>query len=100
MDDAFKTEGISNLSVIQTPSFVPKAAVPKVGVTLVLAFLASVGAAIGIVLLSDHLDETIHSAAGAERQLGRKVFVSLPCLVSLNEATTPASTNGGGRVYV
>jgi uncharacterized protein involved in exopolysaccharide biosynthesis len=101
MDDALKIEGISNLSIIQTPSFVPKPAVPKVGLTLILALIASFGSAIGVVLLSDHLDETIHSAAGAERQLSRKVFVSLPCMASpLNELTSPASTNGGGRVYV
>jgi uncharacterized protein involved in exopolysaccharide biosynthesis len=101
MDVALKTEGISNLSVIQTPSFVPKPTVPKVGLTLLLALVASAGSAIGVVLLSDHLDETIHSAAGAERQLSRKVFVSLPCLVSpLNELSKTVSANGGGRVYV
>jgi uncharacterized protein involved in exopolysaccharide biosynthesis len=101
MDDALKNEGISNLSVIQTPSFVPKPTVPKKGIVLFLAFVAATGGAIGVILLSDHLDETIHSAAGAERQLNRKVFISLPCLVnSAGELSTAVSANGGGQAYV
>ena len=80
IDDELKNEGISNLSVIQTPSFVPKPAVPKNARTLILAFIAAMGGAVGVVLLSDHLDESIRNTAGAERQLQLKVLASLPCM--------------------
>jgi len=101
IDDALKNEGICNLSVIQTPSFVPKPTVPKKGLTMILALFAAFGGAVGVVLLSDHLDETIHSAGGAERQLNRKVFVLLPCLASPSqELSKPAAANGLGRQYV
>jgi uncharacterized protein involved in exopolysaccharide biosynthesis len=101
IDDALKNEGISNLSVVQTPSFVPKPSVPKTGLTLMLALVAATGAAIGVVLLSDVLDESIHSAAGAERHLDRRVFVSLPHLASpLTKVSTSAASNDRGRLYV
>jgi capsular polysaccharide biosynthesis protein len=68
---------------------------------MVLALFAAIGGAVGVVLLSDHLDETIHSAGGAERQLNRKVLVMLPCLASsLQELSKPAAVNDRGRQYV
>jgi uncharacterized protein involved in exopolysaccharide biosynthesis len=101
IDDALKAEGISNLSVIQTPSFVPKPTMPKTGLTLIAALLAAIGGAFGVVLLSDHLDETIHSAAGAERQLNRKVLAVLPCpTTSRRDISQPIGMNDGGRLYV
>jgi polysaccharide biosynthesis protein PslE len=101
IDDALKNEGISNLSVVQTPSFVPKPSVPNIGLTLMLAIVAATGGAIGVVLLSDFLDESIHSAAGAERHLNRRVFVALPHLVSpLSEFSTSAASTDHGRLYV
>jgi uncharacterized protein involved in exopolysaccharide biosynthesis len=101
IDDALKNEGISNLSVVQTPSFVPKPAVPKTGLTLMLGFLAAVGGAIGVVVLSEFLDESIHTADGAERHLNRKVFVSLPHLANpLTVLSTSAASSNRGRLYV
>ena len=100
IDDALKNEGISNLSVIQAPSFVPKPAVPKKGLTLILAFIAAVGGAVGLVLLSDHLDESICNVAGAERQLQLKVFASLPRMIPSPKLPEPAVSNGRWRAYV
>jgi uncharacterized protein involved in exopolysaccharide biosynthesis len=101
IDDALKNEGISNLSVVQTPSFVPKPSVPKTGLTLILAVLAAAGGAIGVMFLSEFLDESIHSTDGAERHLNRRVFVSLPRLASpLVELSGSATSNDRGRLYV
>jgi polysaccharide biosynthesis protein PslE len=93
IDDALKNEGISNLSVIQSPSFVPKPTIPKKGLSLMLAMMAAVGGAVGVMLLSDFLDESIHSPAIAERQLGHRVLVTLPCLL-----TQPAKLSIAGDV--
>jgi uncharacterized protein involved in exopolysaccharide biosynthesis len=101
IDDALKNEGISNLSVVQTPSFVPKPCVPKTGLTLMLALLAAAGGAIGVVFLSDFFDESVHSAEGAERRLNRRVFVSLPRIASpITELSRSAVSNDRGRLYV
>ena len=97
IDDALKNGGLSNLSVVQTPSFVPKPAVPKKGLTLLLAFFAAIGGAIGVVLLSDFLDESIHSAAGAERHLKSQSVrhSAAPC-----EPTNRRYQNRLGRMIV
>jgi len=100
IDEALKNEGISNLSIIQSPSFVPKPAVPKNGLTLLLAFFAAVGGAVGVVLLSEHLDESIRNVPGAERQLRLKVFASLPRMISSPELPEPAVSNQHWRAYV
>ena len=63
IDEALKHDGISNLSVIQSPSFVATPAIPKKGLTLILAFFAAIGGGLGTIFLSDYLDETIHSVA-------------------------------------
>jgi uncharacterized protein involved in exopolysaccharide biosynthesis len=100
IDDALKNEGISNLSVIQSPSFVPKPAVPKKGLVLILACIAALGAALGVVLLSDHLDESIRSISGAEQQLQLQVFTSLPYLTAPPNLRQPAASNEYWRAYV
>jgi len=78
IDDALKNEKISNLSVIQSPSFVPKPAVPKNGIVLMLAVLAAGANAVVIMFLSDYFDETLRNASGIERLLNQRVFISLP----------------------
>jgi capsular polysaccharide biosynthesis protein len=49
---------------------------------LLLALIAGLGGAVGVVFLSDHLDESIRTVAEAERRLQLRVFATLPCVVS------------------
>lgn len=78
IDQELKDGGISNLSVIQAPSFVPKAVSPRKGLTLVLAMFAACGSALGLMMLSEHWDESVRDMAAAEERLQLRVFASLP----------------------
>jgi capsular polysaccharide biosynthesis protein len=100
IDEALRKEGLSNLSVIQFPSFVPKAAAPKKALTLALAFLAGFGGAVGVILLSEHLDESIRTISGAEQQLRLRVFASLPTSLTTPKLPPPAVSNEYWRAYV
>jgi polysaccharide biosynthesis protein PslE len=79
IDQELKNQGISNLSVIQSPSFVPKPVSPKKALILIAAVFAGVVGAVGLMFLSEQLDESIRDVAGAERHLRIKVLASLPC---------------------
>ena len=78
IDQALKTEGISNINVVQSPTFVPKPSEPKKALTLAIAFVVSLIGACGTVLLSNHFDQSIKTIDEIERTLGLPVLASLP----------------------
>lgn len=100
VDEALKNEGLSNLSIIQYPSLVPKPAVPQVGLTLLVAMCAACGGAIGVMLLSEHWDESIHNASAAERQLRLKVLASLPRVKAAPKPPAADASHEHWRAYV
>lgn len=96
IDEELKNGGISNLSVIQAPSFVPKAVSPKKALTLVLAFIAACGSGIGMMLLSEHMDESVRDMSSAEHRLGIRVFSSLPYVESVVQRPAKVAGNEVG----
>lgn len=78
VDEALKRQAISNLNVIQPASLVLKPVSPKIGLTVVLALLVAAGGAVGLALLSEHLDHSLRTPEDVERALGVPLLVSIP----------------------
>jgi uncharacterized protein involved in exopolysaccharide biosynthesis len=78
VDQALKTEGITNVSVVQAASFEPKPSSPRKGRTLVLAGLLGMCGAVGLALLSEHLDQSLRFAHDIERHLRLPLLASIP----------------------
>jgi uncharacterized protein involved in exopolysaccharide biosynthesis len=77
IDQALKTEGISNINVVQEPTFAPKPSQPKKAITLLAGFAVSMIGAIGTVLLSNQLDHSIQSVDDLERRFELPAFGSI-----------------------
>jgi polysaccharide biosynthesis transport protein len=78
IDQELKTEGISNINVVQAPTFAPKPSQPKKALTLILGMAASVIGAFGTMLLSHHLDQSLKTSYETELALGIPVLASIP----------------------
>ena len=78
IDQALKMEGISNINVVQAPTFAPKPSQPKKATTLLIGFAVSVIAALGTVLLSHQLDHSVKTMEDIERRFELIVFGSIP----------------------
>ena len=78
IDQALKTEGITNVSEVQPASFEPKPASPKKGYTLAIAWLIGLCGAVGTVLLSEQLDQSLRSGDDVEEHLRLPLFTSIP----------------------
>jgi uncharacterized protein involved in exopolysaccharide biosynthesis len=78
IDQALNTEGITNVSEVQPASFEPKPASPKKGYTLAIAWLIGLCGAVGTALLSEQLDQSLHSADDVEEHLRLPLFTSIP----------------------
>ena len=80
VDQALKTEGITNVSEVQPASFEPKPSSPRKGLTLALAGLLGLCGAVGLALLSEQLDQSLRFADDIEQRLGLPLLASIPAL--------------------
>lgn len=80
IDQALNADGITNINIIQPPTFVAKPSRPRVGLTLALGCVVALVGSLGVVLLSEHLDQSLKSPADVERSLDLPVLASIPRL--------------------
>jgi capsular polysaccharide biosynthesis protein len=73
-----KSEKISNISVIQPASFVPKPVSPKKGMTLLVGFALSICGGFGVICLSGYLDQSLCKPEDIEEKLRLPVLASIP----------------------
>jgi capsular polysaccharide biosynthesis protein len=73
-----KSEKISNISVIQPASFVPKPVSPKKGLTLLVGFALSICGGFGVIGLSGYLDQSLSKPEDVEEKLRLPVLASIP----------------------
>lgn len=78
ISEALKQQAISNLNVVQPANLGLKPVSPRIGLTLALALLAATAGAFGVVLLSEHLDNSLKTPEDVERYLGLPLLVSVP----------------------
>jgi uncharacterized protein involved in exopolysaccharide biosynthesis len=80
VDQALKTEGITNVSIVQPASFEPKPARPRKGRTLMLAWLIGLVGGVAVALLSEHVDQSLRFGDDVERHLRLPLLESIPKL--------------------
>ena len=95
IDQALTNQGISNISVIQSASFEPKPSSPQKLLTLSIAFVLATLGGIGVMLLSDHLDQSLKTSAEVEARLRLPVLISIPRVNG-----EPATKNERERAHV
>jgi uncharacterized protein involved in exopolysaccharide biosynthesis len=91
IDQALKAQGISNINVVQAPTFAPKPSQPKKAITLLIGFAISMMGAMGTVLLSNQLDQSIKSIDDLERRFELPVFGSFSHVHTSNIACPSAT---------
>jgi uncharacterized protein involved in exopolysaccharide biosynthesis len=78
IDEALETQRISSINIVQPATFVGKPVSPKKRLALLLAIVVSVFGGLGIALVSENLDQTLHTPEEAEAALDLPVLVSIP----------------------
>ena len=81
VDQELETSRISNVNVLQPPSFIAKPASPSIRLSLALGLVVAVLAAFFVALLSEHFDRSLKTPEDVERELGIPVLVSVPRIV-------------------
>lgn len=76
--EALEEQQITSVNVVQPASFEEKPVSPKVGLTLALGLIGSLGGACGLALAAEYLDTSFTHPAQVEHQLGLPVLVSIP----------------------
>jgi len=80
VDQALKSQAISNINVIQPASLIHKPTSPKKGLTLAIALIVGVCGGIGLALLSQQLDQSLKTPEDIEKRMGLSTLVSIPYL--------------------
>jgi polysaccharide biosynthesis protein PslE len=75
---ALETQRISNVNVVQPPSFVTKPSAPNVKLALVMALVLATLASVLTALASEHFDQSLKSPEQIEEMLGIPVLFSVP----------------------
>jgi uncharacterized protein involved in exopolysaccharide biosynthesis len=91
IDQALKVEGISNINVVQAPTFAPKPSQPKKAITLLIGFAVSMMGAVGTVLLSNQLDQSIKTVDDLERRFELPVIGSISH-IHFSKVVPPSTT--------
>jgi uncharacterized protein involved in exopolysaccharide biosynthesis len=78
IDTALAAGSVSNVNVVQSPTFVAKPSSPMVKLMLVLALVLATMASILVALVSEHLDRSLRTAEQIEQELGIPVLFSAP----------------------
>ena len=78
IDEALESERISNVNMVQPPSFVAKPSSPRIRLTLLLAFCLATFASLLVPFAAEYLDRSLKTPQQAEQELGLPVLFSVP----------------------
>jgi uncharacterized protein involved in exopolysaccharide biosynthesis len=78
IDSALETGRVSNVNVVQPPSYVAKASSPLAKMTLAMGFLVALAGAVLVALVAEYFDRSLRSAEQIENELGLPVLFSVP----------------------
>jgi uncharacterized protein involved in exopolysaccharide biosynthesis len=78
IDEALESERISNINMVQPPSFVAKPSSPRIRLTLLLAFCLATFASLLVPFAAEYLDRSLKTPEQAEQELGIPVLFSVP----------------------
>ncbi|HVU88289.1 MAG TPA: GumC family protein [Pirellulales bacterium] len=78
IDEALESDRISNVNVVQPPSFVAKPVSPKKGLTLACGLILATLGSLTLAFASEHFDRSVKTAEEVERELGVPVLLSVP----------------------
>jgi uncharacterized protein involved in exopolysaccharide biosynthesis len=78
IDEALESERISNVNMVQPPSFVAKPSSPRIRLTLLLAFCLATFASLLVPFVAEYLDRSLKTPEQAEQELGIPVLFSVP----------------------
>jgi uncharacterized protein involved in exopolysaccharide biosynthesis len=78
IDQALAHGNISNVNIMQAPTFVAKASSPKVLLTLIAGFIVAAGGAVLLAFACDHFDPSLKTPQDIENDLGIPVLFSVP----------------------
>jgi uncharacterized protein involved in exopolysaccharide biosynthesis len=78
VDQAIKSQQISNINIVQPATLVHKPVSPKPVLTLALALLVATCGGLGVIMLSEYLDQSLRAPEDIETRLGLPLLVSIP----------------------
>ena len=78
IDEALESDRISNVNVVQPPTFVEKPVSPKMGLALACGLVLATLGALTLAFASEHFDRSVKTAEEVERELGVPVLLSVP----------------------
>jgi hypothetical protein len=89
-------ERITNVNVAQPATFEAKPVSPRKQLNLALGLVIGLAGGVLLALVSDRLDESLHSPEDVEKNLDIPTLVAIPRLKSRDLVPTATSGNGNG----
>jgi uncharacterized protein involved in exopolysaccharide biosynthesis len=96
IDRALELERITNVNVAQPATFEAKPVSPRKQLNLALGLVIGLAGGVLLALVSDRLDESLHSPEDVEKNLDIPTLVAIPRLKSRDLVPTATSGNGNG----
>jgi uncharacterized protein involved in exopolysaccharide biosynthesis len=78
IDSALETGRVSNVNVVQPPTYIAKASSPLLKLTLALGFVLALACSVLVALVAEYFDQSLRSADQIEQELGLPVLFSVP----------------------
>ncbi|HEY4312730.1 MAG TPA: hypothetical protein VGN12_24990 [Pirellulales bacterium] len=78
IDEALESDRISNVNVVQPPTFVAKPVSPKKGLALACGLLLATLGSLTLAFATEHFDRSVKTPEEVERELGVPVLLSVP----------------------
>ncbi len=78
IDEALENDRISNVNVVQPPTFVAKPVSPKKGLALACGLILATLGSLTLAFASEHFDRSVKTPEEVERELGVPVLLSVP----------------------
>lgn len=78
MDASLGNNKISNISIVQPASYSLRPIRPRIKMNLILGFVASVFAAVGVALAAEYFDDSLKSPEDVEQALGLPALSAIP----------------------
>ena len=78
MDEELKSKQITNVNVVQQPSYEAAPISPQKATVMVLGFVCGLFVAVGVAFASEYLDPSLKSEAEVEAKLALPLLVTIP----------------------